>query len=219
MTTQQKIRLKPEWYYSENDLSQLLEKPVIVIRKFIKDRNIPIIHMLNRRLVTGKSVNQALTNVNLTKYKKQLKTNLLEPQKEYRKDEAILLMGVSDFKFNERYINEFNLKPRSKNYETGTTYYKGSDINKITKEIGINKTHIAVYPETVDDNKEYYTAQLIQNLGVNYATFNNLYIKRYNLKATHTDKIKHISQPRIYYKGSDVNRITYLIREDYHGEM
>ncbi|MDU6255075.1 MAG: hypothetical protein E6618_12810 [Staphylococcus warneri] len=213
------IHLDPEWYYSENDLSKILKKPVVIIREFIKDRNIPVRHMLNRQVVTGKAVNNALNNVDINKYKYQRQLNQLEDHKEYKKEDAIHLIGISSFKFNEQYINQYHLTPTFKNSETGTTFYKGSDINKITNQLISTFKIRNIYPAIISDERDYYTSQLTQNLGLTNKTFNDLYINKYQLKPSYTKKIKDISQPRIYYKGSDVNRITKLIREDYYHEM
>lgn len=214
------ITLKPEWYYSENDLSSELNEPVNIIRDLISDQNLKPIYLLNRRLFKGKTINDVLKNTNISdyQYKRQKKTKPLQNNKEYNRDEIIHMLDMSDFKFMERYIKEFGLEPSSKNQDTGTSYYKGSDVNKITKAVFKNQRPILVYPEMVVDDRSYYTSQLTQALKINHKTFKQLYIETYHLESTHTKKVKGHSQPHIMYNGADVNKITHLIREDYYNE-
>ena len=109
------ITLKPEWYYSENDLSSELNEPVNIIRDLISDQNLKPIYLLNRRLFKGKTINDVLKNTNISdyQYKHQRKTKPLQNNKEYNRDEIIHILDMSDFKFMERYIKEFGLEPLS----------------------------------------------------------------------------------------------------------
>lgn len=213
-----KLAFKPEWLYSENDLSKILNKPVPAIRSLIESKKIPVQHRLNRVVILGKTLNDYLKTKDVESIPNNQQMNLLKNDKIYTKYEAIQQVNVSEFKFNERYIREYGLTAISKDTNTGSTYYKGSDINRITKILLDTKLNIKVYPQLVVDNREYYTSQLTQILGVSHTTFKQIYIDTYHLEPKHIDKLKNRSQARIYYDGSEINRITHLIREDYYNE-
>lgn len=209
-------QFKPEWLYSENDLSQILNKPITTIRQMIQKNKLKldIRYMLNRRLVTGKSMNALLNNVNLDEYHEQKKLNFVDNSECYTRHDAIEAIGVSMFKFNEQYIKQYGLTATSKDTELGLTYFRGSDINQITQQIQ-KDSRITVYPDMVSDDLKYHQKDLFKSLNISYGSFKRIYLDMYHLQPVEQEQQKGQRAQINYYQGRDVNRITQLIREDY----
>lgn len=209
-------QFKSEWLYSENDLSQIFNKPITAIRQMIQKNKLKldIRYMLNRRLVTGKSMNALLNNVNLDEYHEQKKLNFVDNSEYYTRHDAIEAIGVSMFKFNEQYIKQYGLTATSKDTELGLTYFRGSDINQITQQIQ-KDSRITVYPDMVSDDLKYHQKDLFKSLNISYGSFKRIYLDMYHLQPVEQEQQKGQRAQINYYQGRDVNRITQLIREDY----
>ena len=205
-------KLEPEMYYSINDLAKMFNCSTNQMMNTLDKKGIKPYNMIGgRKCVFGKTINHHFlnkkTNFDTTKdilsfipnnKKYQLFTQS-EIAKELNKHPSFIKSCL---------IEKYQLKPYKK--EGATLYYQGEDINNTIQQINDDRK-FSFYPNLLDDERTYYTAQIIQNLKISMNHFKKLYVERFGLKPINQENITGYNH-KILYDGYDINRISKKIR-------
>lgn len=209
MTT---TKLEPEMYYSMNDLAKIFNCSVNQMMTAIKDKGITPYTMLGgRKCVFGKTINQHFFDKKTNFDTSQDPLSFIPENKKYQlftQTEIANEINKHPTFIMKCLIEKYCLTPfRS---DGSRHYYQGEDINNVIQQIN-NDRKFSFYPSLLDDERDYYTAQITQNLKISAERFKELYVERFGLEPINKENIKGYNH-KVLYNGYEINRISKKIR-------
>lgn len=206
-------QLEPEMYYSDNDLSKILNISLNQLRNILESKKVKPIKLLNRNVYFGKTINEHIIgkkknfNQSLKQFNKIPKslehTDMCVSDIAHYADvtkATVLNRIIRDGNIQLLYIDNKNRK-----------FYNAKAINERIDQINSSREN-HFYPNLLDDNREYYITQITQNLKISRERFNELYVRKYGLQPIRTENIKGFNN-KVIYDGRDINNISKELRK------